>query len=251
MTQPILVVSALPQELEPLARRLMAARMRSTVGLAAWQATLSARTVVLVATGCGSGPTTTALSRLIAELRPACVVATGICGALVPGPRTGHLVLAEAVRREGETTPREATARLLAPAASALSESAVPVHRGLMVSGHRVVCSAGEKGRLAAETGGVAVDMESGWVAEEADRAGVPWLAVRAVMDEVDRPPAMDYGQFVRTDGRVGTLGIVLHALVRPWLWSALSEDGARTKEATASLSRALTRLLSALGAVV
>ena len=251
MSSPLLVVSALPREIAPLARRLLGARLRGMAGLAAWQATLSARTVVLVATGCGPGPTMAALGTLIPELKPACIVSTGVCGALVPGPRTGHLLFVDSARREGDSAPRPASRELVGPAAAALSEAAIPLHLASMFSAPRVVCSPGDKARLAKETDTTGIDMESAWVAEAADQAGVPWLGVRAVLDEADRPPAMDYGRFIQADGTVSTMGVLLHALVRPWLWAALSADGARMKEASASLARALTRLLATLGTLV
>lgn len=251
MAAPLLVVSALPREIAPLARRLLSVRVRGLAGLAAWQATLSARTVVMVATGCGSGPTTAALDRILPELRPACVIGTGVCGALVPGPRTGHLLFVDSARREGDAAPRLAARPLVAAAAAALSEAAIPLQSVTMYSAPHVVSSPGDKARLSKETGAIGIDMETAWVAEAAERAGVPWLAVRAVLDEADRPPAMEYGRFIRPDGTVSTVGILLHALVRPWLWSALSADGARLREASANLARALTRLLASLGTIV
>lgn len=251
MSSPILVVSALPREIAPLAHRLLAARVRGLAGLGAWQATLSARTIVLVATGCGPGPTSAVLEGVLPELKPACLVSTGVCGALVPGPRAGHLLFVDSARREGDPTPRLASRPLVASAAAALSEAAIPLHPATILSAPRVVCSPGDKARLAKETGAAGIDMETAWVAEAAERAGVPWLAVRAVLDEAEHPPAMDYGRFLRPDGTVSTIGILLHALIRPWLWSALSVDGARMKEATANLARALTRLLAALGTLV
>ncbi len=251
MPSPILVVSALPREIAPLARRLLAARVRGLAGLGAWQATLSARTVVLVATGCGPGPTSAVLGQVLPDLKPACVVGTGVCGALVPGPRTGHLLFVDSVRREGDAGPRFASRPLVAAAAAALSAAAIPLHPASMFSAPRLVNSPGDKARLSKETGAVGIDMETAWVAEACEAAGVPWLAVRAVLDESDRPPAMDYGPFIRPDGTVNTIGILLHALIRPWLWSALSVDGARLREASANLARALTRLLASLGTIV
>lgn len=248
---PLLVVSALPREIAPLARRIMAARVRPTAGLAAWRATISAREVHLVATGCGPDPTTSVLARLIPEVAPSCIVSTGVCGALVAGPRAGHLLFAASVRREDVAESRQPRADLSGPAAAALSEAAIPLFPATIVSVPRVVASPGDKALLAKATGAMGVDMETAWVAEAAERAGIPWLGVRAVIDDLDRPPAMDYGRFIRADGGVNSLGIVLHALVRPWLWSALSIDGERMKEAAASLSRAVTRLLAALGAIV
>lgn len=251
MRSPILVVSALPREIAPLAHRLLAERVRGLEGLASWQASLSARTIVLLATGCGPGPTSSVLDHVLPELRPSCVLGTGVCGALVPGPRTGHLLFVDSVRRQGDAGPRYPSRALVAPAMAALSEASVPLHSGAIYSATRLLSSPDDKARLAKETGTVGIDMETAWVAEAAERAGVPWIAVRAVLDDADHPLAMNYARFIRADGTVSTLGILLHALVRPWLWTALSTDGARLREASATLARALTRLLATLGALV
>ena len=76
----------------------------------------------------------------------------------------------------------------------------------------RVVSAAAEKARLWRETGAAIVDIESGPVAEEALRAGVPFAVLRAVCDPAwrDLPPAalaaLDHAGLIGIRRVVGSL---------------------------------------------
>ena len=100
------------------------------------------------------------------------VVIAGLCGALDPTLRPGDLVVASEVRAEGETL-------LCATDLAELLGARV----GPVVSLDHVA-GRDEKHALA-ETGAVAVDMESFWLARAA--GGRPVAVVRAVVDTPDR----------------------------------------------------------------
>ncbi len=102
------------------------------------------------------------------------VVIAGVCGALDPSLRPGDLVVASELRGDGE--PVSCAADLAA---------ALGARVGPIVSLDHVASRA-EKLALR-ETGALAVDMESYWLARSAgDR---PVAVVRAVVDRADRRP--------------------------------------------------------------
>lgn len=71
-------------------------------------------------------------------------------------------------------------------AVTALTGAGVPVHGGDLLQVNEVIRNAEEKRKSHAQTGAVAVDMESFAVAEEADRYDIPALVIRVIVDTAD-----------------------------------------------------------------
>jgi hypothetical protein len=70
-----------------------------------------------------------------------------------------------------------------------------------------IVATAGRKGRVVPGTGCAGLDMESGFVAEGAERAGLPFAVLRVVCDPAGRsPPAAVLA--LQPDGGIGLGGI-------------------------------------------
>jgi 4-hydroxy-3-methylbut-2-enyl diphosphate reductase len=107
-------------------------------------------------------------------------VSSGLCGGLAPGVRAGDLVVADEIV-SGEL-------RYAVPAGPVLAEwlraRGVDVHVGSVAAAPEVVHGA-ERARLA-RAGHVAVDMESGALAELA--AGRAFVVIRSVVDTADAP---------------------------------------------------------------
>jgi hopanoid-associated phosphorylase len=95
-----------------------------------------------------------------------------------------------------------------------------------------------DKRRLFETTRAAAVDMESHVVAAVAARAGLPFLAVRAIADPADRtiPRAALAG--VAPDGRQRPLAVLVHLLGRPWETVALLRLALDSRAALAVLRR-------------
>jgi hopanoid-associated phosphorylase len=110
----------------------------------------------------------------------------GLAGGLAPGLAPGTLVLATGIM--GRDRVRATDAAWRARMAANLP-GAVP---GLILAGEYVIAGATDKGRHYRETAALAVDMESGAVALAAERANVPFMAMRAIADPAERslPPA-------------------------------------------------------------
>ena len=166
----ILVLVALAQELRSVARALRPPRGGGSVRG-------SPAAAVALALGTGGDA-----SRALAKHRPSVVVTCGFAGGLDSTLSPGDLVLATAVRRAGGDV-LAAPESLRRVAAAALRGSPRLV-QGELVCSTTVAASAEEKRALGA-TGALAVDMESYPVAQAAREAGVPWLALRAIVDPV------------------------------------------------------------------
>jgi adenosylhomocysteine nucleosidase len=123
-----------------------------------------------------------ALPALLAR-EPEALLSIGYAGGLDPALRPGALLIPETVT-DADGTPLPCDATLV----HALTDRAR--RRGLHPRGGAVATAAlpaatpDDKRRLAEATGAVAVDLESAEAARAAAAAGVPFAAVRAVLDD-------------------------------------------------------------------
>lgn len=108
----------------------------------------------------------------------------GIGGALTTELRSGDIVVATELRLGGRGVATCPTAPLLA---TALRRQGLRVHLGPIVSASAPVLSATARQELA-DTGALAVDMESAWLAPAATGHGRPLAVVRAISDGPDEP---------------------------------------------------------------
>jgi adenosylhomocysteine nucleosidase len=228
--RPILVVVALPLELRSVAAA-MGAKARDA---AVRGGRLGDSRAVAVAVGMGGGS-----AHVIAREKPRLVLACGFSGALDPTLAPGDLVLATSVADElGESFP--ASERLLAAARRALAGQRVA--EGEILCATDVAATAGEKRALAAP-GRLAVDLESGPAARAAAAAGIPWLALRVVLD----PVGEELPAFTREPRDSYIAPALRHALGGVGPAVQLARLGWAARAATRSLERAIRVLAPAL----
>lgn len=112
----------------------------------------------------------------------------GLAGGLDPALRPGTTVLpAEVVSRNGKvwSTSRQWCQRLQTLAGSAPGASGILVG-GRLLTSPRVIESVADKAEVFRATGAAAVDMESLAIAQVAAMHGLPFIAVRVIIDAAD-----------------------------------------------------------------
>ncbi|MEO6410284.1 MAG: hypothetical protein ABIO45_16240 [Burkholderiaceae bacterium] len=179
---PYAILSALPEELAGLRDRCLATH--SVQGLELWHVDLGAARAVACVGGVGKVHAAHAASVLLSHGGSRGLFVVGVCGGLKQRLGPGTLVHCEravqadsALRgtREVASDPRLLEAWL----ATAAGE------RGWFLTADRPVLSLWRRLRLARAFAGACVaDMETAAAATEAQRAGVPWAALRAVTDQ-------------------------------------------------------------------
>jgi len=145
----------------------------------------------------------------------------GLAGALDPRLTPGDLVVATAAIAE-DGTRYEAETR------------AFGIH-GAILTRAEPVAGIADKLRLFAETGAIAVDMESAAVADVARAAHRPFVAVRAIVDSASRELPAAAVAAMRSDGRIDVMAL----LARPWdtlRLIGLARDYARAQAALRSV---------------
>jgi adenosylhomocysteine nucleosidase len=180
------------------------------------------------------------LDRLSADVDG--IISIGIAGALAPGLRPGHWVVADAVRNAHDeiVTNRGWADRL----ASSLPRP----ERGLMLGTNSIVAIAADKAELHRATGAIAIDMESHVAARVAARHGLPFAVARVISDAAHRTLPLAARVGMRSDGRMDLPAVLRSLLVNPRQFPALIRTGLEAEQGFRALFRGYRRLGPALG---
>lgn len=159
------------------------------------------------------------------------LVSFGIAGGLDPSLGPGVVVVAtQVVRPDGKAIDCHE------PWISKLLVAGAGFDSGPILGSDDAVMTTARKAALYREYNCLAVDMESHAVATVAQKAGVPFIALRAVGDPADRaiPPAALAG--LAADGRTRALPVLAALMQRPKDVAALIRLARDTNAALASL---------------
>jgi len=217
------IVAALPSELRPLTREWT--RHGST-----FQGRIGSIDAVAASAGMGAKAVTRACHLVLAATTPDApfdaLASIGYAGSASCGLRAPEAVAIREVidARTGERFSTE------------------------QVDGQRLVtldhvASPEEKRRLAETYQAVLVDMEAAAVARVARTVGLSFLCFKAVTDGPnDTLP--DFNRFLRDDGRLRMIALVLYALLHPRYWAPLRELGQNSRAAALELANFIPRSL-------
>jgi adenosylhomocysteine nucleosidase len=239
------VLAALPEEAASLRRRLHGVRRVSGVPLDAVVGRLGQLPLALAITGDGEHHARAGLAAVLGALPVRRLLVIGVSGGLSPELVTGALVVAERVLHErGGVVVAD---RALALAATATSAGRL----GSLVSALNIADTPLEKRRLlrlsGVGAGPAAVDLESAAYAEIAERAGLPWLFLRAISDTADEalPPLLNACRDVR--GSVRRRSVIGRLLANPRPLPALLGLRRRVSHCAEVLGRAAEAVLTEL----
>lgn len=139
------------------------------------------------------------------------LVSFGVAGALDPNLKPGNLVLPELIHADKELPVTIAWRNRL----QNLLPAHITVVGGTLASSPVSLTCEKEKWDLAHVTGACAVDMESAAIAEVAIAAGIPFIAVRAIIDPVHFSPPAALLEAVYPDGGVNPVRLIALMLKR------------------------------------
>ena len=202
----IAIIAALDTELSALERRARVRHCPSPAWPVMSEGTLAGRQVLLARTGMGSARAQEATAILIQHHNPEAILSIGFAGSLVSELRAGHLVIARQVYalheplHEGSLAASNGLAcdpALVELAVAAARQRRLAFREGASLTIPQVVSQPEVKERIGDTLPVEMVEMESYWVGRVAADRGIPFLVVRAVLDEVgdrlpDLPNAID-----------------------------------------------------------
>ena len=157
-------------------------------------------------TGVGRDSAGIMTGRFLSSHSPSLVISSGFAGGLDPKIRIGGLVLAE-----NFTDPLLlATARLCFDADPA-------VFFGALTSQLFPAETISEKEHLAATTGAIAVDMETGWIREICQKSNIPLLSLRGISDTAKQSLPVPFSTwFDNQNQKARPFSLVLYLLLHP-----------------------------------
>ncbi|MBI4306265.1 MAG: hypothetical protein HY678_08090 [Chloroflexi bacterium] len=186
------VVAALRDEISPVLRRGFKPVAAAPRGLAFLADGGSGKETLLLVTGWGGEDAAAGARWLSDNHHPEAIVGIGFSGGTAPDLKPGGLVVAtetlqlDATGIPGGGLPVPSDPGLIDTAVAAAGGPESLVAKGRIATTPRIVHSGPEKRSLGERTGVLAVDLESWHVATVARDAGIPFVAVRAVVDPVD-----------------------------------------------------------------
>ncbi|MGA8259853.1 MAG: hypothetical protein WB783_06525 [Arenicellales bacterium] len=193
---------------------------------------------------CGvGGPALASAVRELHEQGCGLIVSWGTAGALSPRFKAGDLHVAEQVLTRHGT--RLASDTHWRRRFSVAAGRVCTIRSGTLLDSTQIVAAPAEKRRLFASTGADALDMESGPVAEACITLGLPFLAIRSIIDEAhDRLPER-LESYVGANGSLRGTALAAALVLSPRQWLLLPRLARRYRRANRTLSLAASALAS------
>ena len=247
----LVFIAALQRELRAMKALLDEGTTSEAADALVTEGQVEGRPVALVRCGIGRELAQEATRRMILRARPRAIVSTGFSGALSGDVGGGDLLIADRVTSplsdeaadSKPAPPIEADPYLLEAAIEAMDGCPVRSHVGGLVTVAKVLATRIEKDTVT-NIATKAVDMESYWVAEIAKEAGVPFLAVRAISDEVD-DTLPDYERFETPMGGIRPFAAAWYFATRPWHIFDLPRLASNARHGTKNLAIFAGRFLA------
>jgi adenosylhomocysteine nucleosidase len=174
-------------------------------------------------------------ARTLLEKGATSLLSWGSAGGLIPGLSPGSLVLPKnIIAVDGSVYPVDATWR---ESLCAQLKEKINLREGLLAESITAVTCPEEKATLFQQTGAIAVDMESAAVAAEAQQAGVPFMAIRAIADPVGITLPQSALASLDEFGRLRPLRLLKALAKNPVELSALIRLGRNFRAAQSTLS--------------
>lgn len=162
------------------------------------------------------------------------LISWGCAAGLDPHLNPGDLVIPKQVQTEHKIVYH--ADKFWLESVYALLNTKLSVSIGSLVESSRIIVNHGEKRSIHDQTGAVALDMESAAVFAAGHAAGLPCLALRAIVDPValDLPQAIVLSQ--NAEGQVDIKKLLLHLCCHPQQIPGLIKLGRNFKAAAVSL---------------
>ena len=214
MTPVVLLVVALAAERYALQGSLQERRNQQCGGRSAVRGRLAGRDVLLVQAGIGRVRARDAVIAAATDFDVEAVWSLGFAGALSERLRPGDVVFPAAVLDDEDVggVPLAAD-RSHATVCAALRRAAVPVETGNLITVGTVLRTPEAKRAVGRRSGAVAAEMEAAGVARAARDLGIPWAALKTIVDAVDDPLPHFLAACTTAQGDLRWRGLMVGAL--------------------------------------
>jgi len=218
------ILVALPEELHTL----------SSVKLKPGQSHFLSDTLLVILSGAGIENAEKATQQLIAQGAKQ-LISWGCAGALAAQLKAGDLFIPSQIQTHaGEHL--SINSDFYHKLRATLQQTAH--HTGLLLESAQIISQAQEKNALHQSTQALATDMESAALAQVAQQADLPFIAIRSIVDEAhfNLPNAVQYA--MQKDGRVSLGKLLLYLIGHPFEIPRLIQLGQHFNAASKTLAK-------------
>jgi adenosylhomocysteine nucleosidase len=234
---PVILVVALAAERHALRGSLRSAHHGALGNRPIVRGTLAGRDVLLVQAGIGRERARQAVIAAAGTFGAHAVWSLGFAGGLADALRPGDLVCPGAILDDGEPT-----GALIACDAShtavcaALRHARLPVDSGALITVEAPLRTPEAKRAAHRRSGAVAVEMEAAGVARAAQALGIPWAALKVVVDAVGDPLPASLARCTSPEGDLRWRALLAGALTGRRFWRPLWRLGRASRLAGRNL---------------
>ncbi len=178
---------------------------------------LQDRVIYLGRTGPGEDRAARAVRRLAAlRVPPRAIILVGCAGGLTSDQKVGDVVLCTRALADGVAGGVEPDAELLERLEAALRAGSIHPRRGPTVTVARVAGASGKAAIARANPGALAVAMEDRGLARTANELGLPWAAIRVILDPLEVSVPAAAAGFVSPSGETRMGRAIAHLALNP-----------------------------------
>lgn len=251
MTPVVLLVVALAAERYAIQGSLHERRNRRLCDRSAVRGRLAGRDILLVQAGIGRDRARDAVVAAAREFDLETAWSLGFAGALSERLRAGDLVFPAAVLDDADVggVPLAADCSHAAVCA-ALRRAAVPVEPGNLITVGTVLRTPEAKRGVGLRSGAVAAEMEAAGVARAARDLGIPWAALKVIVDAADDPLPHFLAACTTAQGDLRWRGLLVGALEGRDFWRSLARLARASRKAGRTLRQGLEVAFAAWAAL-
>lgn len=242
----VLLVVALASERRALQDALRARRCERLGPRPAVRGRLVGRDVLLVQAGIGRDRAQEAVAAAAGQWGVQAAWSLGFSGGLVERLRPGDLVYPASVLDEADAGAPMAADASHDAVCAALRRAGLSVEPGALVTVQTVLRTPEAKRAAARRHAAVAVEMEAAGVARAARDLGIPWSALKAVVDTVDDPLPAFLARCTTPQGNLRWRGLVTGALQGREFWRSVRRLERASRQAGRSLRQGLEAAFAA-----
>ena len=169
------------------------------------------------------------------------LISWGCAGALAPHLKAGDLVIPSAIHTSNNiqlTTQSNWSKQII----NKLGQG-IKCYDGRLFESASVITLAKDKAEQYQQTGALAVDMESGAVARVAQKANIPFVAIRSIVDpaNLDLPKAINHAMTAK--GVISIPKLIVYLCSHPWELSSLINTALHFNTASKTLKTVACQL--------
>ncbi len=241
MTPVVLLVVALSTERRALQGLLQERRLQPFRGRPAVRGRLAGRDTLLVQAGIGRDRARDTVASAAWEFDVKAAWSLGFAGALAERLRPGDLVFPAAVLDEAEVGGVPLAADYShAVVCSALRRASLPIDPGSLLTSPTILRTPEAKRAAGRRSGAVAAEMEAAGVARAARDLGIPWAALKAIVDAVDDPLPLSLAACTTPQGDMRWRGLLVGAREGWGFWRSLRPLARASRRARRALRQGL-----------